>query len=135
MGPAKVVPASTPAQLLVEPRTHEHFLELVDRSRLIWPLPVTEPAYGAEGAARQAEAVTPFEQTIPGLFERVTLQTVTCDYATFAIGNLDDDQAPDLVPGSFRSFDFSPLDSVKRRGEQAEAVWIWKNLAARRSVE
>ena len=96
---------------------------------------LAEPAYGNERANRQAEAVTLFEQTFPGIFERVTLQIVTCDYATFAIGNLDDDQTPDLVLGSFRSFDFSPLDSVKRRGEQAEAVWIWKNLAARRSGE
>lgn len=96
---------------------------------------LAEPAYGNERAERRADAVLLLEQTEPGTFQRHVLESETCDYASFAIGDVNGDQRPDLVLGSFRCFDFSALGSVTRPDDQAEAIWIWKNLGTEIRVE
>jgi hypothetical protein len=59
------------------------------------------------------------EQANPGRFVRHAIQTVSCDYAACAAGDVDGDGRPDLVTGCFS------------RGERGgAAVIVWRNLVS-----
>jgi hypothetical protein len=65
---------------------------------------------------RQADALIVLEQVAPGKFERHSLETVDCDHATCAVGDLYGTGRLDLVVGNFNS---RATDSP---------VTVWKNM-------
>ncbi len=70
--------------------------------------------------ARNLDAVVLFEQVAPGKFERHTLESVRCDHATCAVGDLFGSGRPDLITASLCRL---PVPA---------AVTVWKNLGPRK---
>jgi hypothetical protein len=66
-----------------------------------------EPFYGAMRKAAEADAVIIFEQISAGEFRRIALERESCDYPSFALGDLDGDGKIEVVAGRFRNFRFA----------------------------
>ena len=87
-----------------------------------------EPLYGAIRREVKADAVVLFEQVGPGRFARHVLERESCDYPTFALGDLDADGDLDLVAGSFRDFGFTGRSMTVISGPGTGPLAIWENL-------
>jgi hypothetical protein len=64
----------------------------------------------------QLDSVVLLEQTAPGKFVRHSLETITCDHFTCAVGDIYNDGTPHLVTGSFSLTEAHKID---------RAVTIW----------
>jgi hypothetical protein len=69
-------------------------------------------------AAAQLDAVVVLEQVEPGNFVRHSLETVTCDHSSCAVGDLYDDGRLHLVTGSF---------CLTEGHRIKQAITIWEN--------
>ncbi|MGP0062674.1 MAG: FG-GAP repeat domain-containing protein [Isosphaeraceae bacterium] len=86
-----------------------------------------EPFYGAIRTEVGADAVILFEQTRPGEFRRHALERETCDYPTFALGDLDGDGRIDIVAGRFRNFRFDGTATPGPSADRSLAPFVlWK---------
>ena len=66
---------------------------------------------------KELDAIIYLEQTAPGQFVRHSLETVNCDHATCAVGDLDGSGRLDIVTGSL-----SPMQPAK-----ALTIWVTKS--------
>ena len=70
-------------------------------------------------AKRQIDSVVLLEQAAPGKFVKHSLETVTCDHFTCAVGDLFGDGRVHFVTGNF---------FMTNRQPGADEITIWKNL-------
>ena len=73
-----------------------------------------------ERKERQLDSIIVLEQTTPGVFARHSLETVTCDHVSCAVGDVFGSGKQDIVTGNFLS------TSVEH------AITIWKNQGKQR---
>lgn len=64
------------------------------------------------------DSIILLEQTAPGQFVRRSLETVSCDHFTCAVGDIHGDGAPRLLTGSF---------SFSEGEKLSQAVTVWEN--------
>jgi FG-GAP-like repeat/Dihaem cytochrome c len=76
-------------------------------------------AHFPDRAYEHLDSVILLEQDAPGHFVRHSLETVTCDHMTCALGDVYGDGKLHLVTGNF---------TIDRQHAIPEAVTIWKNL-------
>src|SRR5262249_24237337 len=76
-------------------------------------------AYFPQRDGQKLDAALVLEQTAPGKFERHTLESVSCDHVSCALGDIFGSGRLDLVVGNF---------SAPRADH---AVAIWRNLGAK----
>ncbi len=86
-----------------------------DGDRDILAVSYLPPEHFPQRQALKVDSVVLFEQVAPGKFARHTLESITCDHVTCAVGDLYGTGRADLVTAVFR------------RGPTPETLTIWKN--------